>query len=56
MATARDLFVFAYLAGTENRFVPAGRLTLTEAPNPNTAARELASAFALWHSLSRAAR
>lgn len=46
MATARDLFVFAYLAGTENRFVPAGRLTLTEAPDPNPAARELASAFA----------
>lgn len=46
MATARDLIVFAYLAGPENRFVPAGRLTLTEAPSPNPAARELASAFA----------
>lgn len=46
MATARDLFVFAYLAGAENRFVPAGRLTLTEAPSPNPTARELASAFA----------
>ena len=46
MTTVRDLFVFAYLAGQENRFVPAGRLTLTETPNPNPAARELASAFA----------
>jgi serine/threonine-protein kinase HipA len=46
MATARDLIVFAHLAGSENRFVPAGRLTLTEAPAPNPAARELASAFA----------
>lgn len=46
MATARDLVVFAYLAGQENRFVPAGRLTLTEVPAPNPAARELASAFA----------
>lgn len=46
MATIRDLFVFAYLAGTENRFVPAGRLTLTETPTPNPAARQLASAFA----------
>jgi serine/threonine-protein kinase HipA len=46
MATARDLIVFAYLAGTENRFVPAGRLTLTETPSPNPAAHELASAFA----------
>ena len=46
MASARDLIVFAYLAGPENRFVPAGRLTLTEAPTPNPAARELASAFA----------
>lgn len=46
MSAARDLIVFAYLAGTENRFVPAGRLTLTETPSPNPAARELASAFA----------
>ncbi|WP_374327958.1 type II toxin-antitoxin system HipA family toxin [Azonexus sp.] len=46
MASVRDLIVFAYLAGTENRFVPAGRLTLTETPSPNPAARELASAFA----------
>ncbi|MFZ2854825.1 MAG: HipA domain-containing protein [Rhodocyclaceae bacterium] len=46
MASARDLIVFAYLAGQENRFVPAGRLTLTEAPSPNPVARELASAFA----------
>jgi serine/threonine-protein kinase HipA len=46
MATARDLIVFAYLAGPENRFVPAGRLTLTETPAPNPAERELASAFA----------
>ena len=46
MATSRDLFVFANLAGAENRFVPAGRLTLTEAPSPNPTARELASAFA----------
>lgn len=43
---ARDLIVFAYLTGTENRFVPAGRLTLTETPSPNPAARELASTFA----------
>ena len=46
MASVRDLIVFAYLAGSENRFVPAGRLTLTETPSPNPAARELASAFA----------
>lgn len=46
MASVRDLIVFAYLAGAENRFVPAGRLTLTETPSPNPAARELASAFA----------
>ena len=46
MATVRDLFVFAYLSGAENRFVPAGRLTLTEVLSPNPAARELASAFA----------
>jgi serine/threonine-protein kinase HipA len=46
MASARDLIVFAYMAGSENRFVPAGRLTLTETSTPNPAARELASAFA----------
>lgn len=46
MAATRDLIVFAYLSGTENRFVPAGRLTLTETPSPNPAVRELATAFA----------
>ena len=46
MATTRDVIVFAHLAGQENRFVPAGRLTLTETSSPNPAARELASAFA----------
>lgn len=46
MAAIRDLFVFAYLPGLESRFVPAGRLTLTEVVSPNPAARELASAFA----------
>jgi hypothetical protein len=46
MASARDLIVLAYLAGSENRFVPADRLTLTETTTPNPAARKLASAFA----------
>lgn len=46
MVTARDLIVFACLAGPESRFVPAGRLSLTEIATPNPAARELASAFA----------
>lgn len=46
MATVRDVFVFAHLPGEENRFVPAGRLTLTEILSPNPAERKLASAFA----------
>ena len=45
-ARVRNLFVFAYLPGRTARFVPAGRLTLTETPSPNPAARELASEFA----------
>ncbi len=46
VARTRNLFAFAYLPGQEARFVPAGRLTLTETPSPNPTARELASAFA----------
>ena len=45
-AGTRNLITFAYLAGQEGRFVPAGRLTLTEAPSPNPATRKLASEFA----------
>ena len=44
--TTRNLVVFASLGGEEGRFVPAGKLTLTETPSLNPAVRELASAFA----------
>lgn len=45
MATARDLIRFRP-PSRPGKPVCASRLTLTEAPNPNWAARQLASAFA----------